>query len=427
MNHGQNPGGENRGTGNFKLNIDERDLATGTVDLPERKSQTPRPEYSTNKAYLTEKERRAEKKAHKKRDKLKARKNRRVFALVWVCMVLLVSFTLASYLIQGSNDFFAANRTEGTTEVTIPENLTSKQLAQILYEAGAIKKPEFFNLYCSITVDEEEMEWFQPGVYQLETNMDYQDIISTLQGGNETKEVVTVTFPEGTTALEAAALLEENEVCSAQDFLTAINSDDFDDYYGIDQIANGSARYYKLEGYLFPDTYDFYKGEDINSVVGKLLTNFKNRVSDLEDKITASGMTLDQVIVLASIIQREAANVNDMGDVSAVLHNRLNFGGEYGIYRLECDSTTFYPYKRAEDVPETGALSYGDYDTYQIQGLPAGAICNPGLDAIEAALEPNTEGDAAYYLYFCHAADGTAYYATNADDHEYNKQLAGLA
>ncbi len=426
MNQGQNPGGENRGTGNFKLNIDERDLATGTVDLPERRSQPPRPEYSANKAYLTEKERRAEKKAHKKRDKLKARKNRRVFALVWVCMVLLVSFTLASYLIQGSNDFFAANRTEGTTEVTIPENLTSKQLAQILYEAGAIKKPEFFNLYCSITVNEEEMEWFQPGVYQLETNMDYEDLINTLQGGNETKEVVTVTFPEGTTALEAAALLEENEVCSAEDFLTAIDSDDFDDYYGIDQITNGSSKYYKLEGYLFPDTYDFYKGEEIGSVVGKLLTNFKNRVSDLEDKIAASDMTLDEVIIMASIIQREAANVNDMGDVSAVLHNRLDFGGEYGIYRLECDSTTYYPYKRAEDVPETGALSYGDYDTYQIQGLPAGAICNPGLDAIEAALEPNTEGDAASYLYFCHAADGTAYYATNAEDHEYNKQLAGL-
>jgi UPF0755 protein len=426
MNQGQNPGGENRGTGNFKLNIDERDLATGTVDLPERRSQPPRPEYSANKAYLTEKERRAEKKAHKKRDKLKARKNRRVFALVWVCMVLLVSFTLASYLIQGSNDFFAANRTEGTTEVTIPENVTAKELSQILYEAGAIKKPEFFNLYCSITVGEDEMEWFQPGVYQLETNMDYEDLINTLQGGNETKEVVTVTFPEGTTALEAAALLEENEVCSAEDFLTAIDSDDFDDYYGIDQITNGSSKYYKLEGYLFPDTYDFYKGEEIGSVVGKLLTNFKNRVSDLEDKIAASDMTLDEVIIMASIIQREAANVNDMGDVSAVLHNRLDFGGEYGIYRLECDSTTYYPYKRAEDVPETGALSYGDYDTYQIQGLPAGAICNPGLDAIEAALEPNTEGDAASYLYFCHAADGTAYYATNAEDHEYNKQLAGL-
>lgn len=424
MNHGQNPGGGNRGTGNFKLNIDERDLATGSVDIPERRSQPPRPEYSTNKAYLTDKERRAEKKAHKKRNKLKARKNRWIFSVVWLCMVLLVSFTLASYLIQGSNDFFAANRTEGTTEVTIPKEVTVDQLTQILYEAGAIKKPEFFKLYCSVTAS---MEYFQPGTYKIETNMDYQDLISTLQGGNESREVVTVTFPEGITALEMASLLEENEVCSAQDFLTAIDSDDFDNYDMIGAITNGADKYYKLEGYLFPDTYNFYKGEEIDSVVSKFLYNFQNRVSDLQTEIANSGMTEDQVVIMASIIQREAANVNDMKDVSAVLHNRLNFGAEYGIYRLECDSTTYYPYKRAEDVPATDALSYGNYDTYQVQGLPAGAICNPGLDAIEAALRPNTEGDAAYYLYFCHAADGTAYYATNAEDHEYNKQLAGLS
>ncbi len=424
MNHGQNPGGGNRGTGNFKLNIDERDLATGSVDIPERRSQPPRPEYSTNKAYLTDKERRAEKKAHKKRNKLKARKNRWIFSVVWLCMVLLVSFTLASYLIQGSNDFFAANRTEGTTEVTIPKEVTVDQLTQILYEAGAIKKPEFFKLYCSVTAS---MEYFQPGTYKIETNMDYEDLINTLQGGNESREVVTVTFPEGITALEMASLLEENEVCSAQDFLTAIDSDDFDNYDMIGAITNGADKYYKLEGYLFPDTYNFYKGEEIDSVVSKFLYNFQNRVSDLQTEIANSGMTEDQVVIMASIIQREAANVNDMKDVSAVLHNRLNFGAEYGIYRLECDSTTYYPYKRAEDVPATDALSYGNYDTYQVQGLPAGAICNPGLDAIEAALRPNTEGDAAYYLYFCHAADGTAYYATNAEDHEYNKQLAGLS
>lgn len=424
MNHGQNPGGENRGTGNFKLNIDERDLATGSVDMPQRRNQPPRPEYSTNKAYLTDKERRAEKKAHKKRNKLKARKNRWIFSLVWLCMVLLVSFTLASYLIQGTNDFFAANRTEGTTEVTIPKEVTVEELTQILYEAGAIKKPEFFKLYCSVTAS---MEYFQPGTYKIETNMDYQDLISTLQGGNESREEVTVTFPEGITALEMASLLEENEVCSAQDFLTAIDSDDFDNYDMIGAITNGPDKYYKLEGYLFPDTYDFYKGEEIDSVVSKFLYNFQNRVSDLETEIANSGMTEDQVVIMASIIQREAANVNDMKDVSAVLHNRLNFGAEYGIYRLECDSTTYYPYKRAEDVPATDALPYGNYDTYQVQGLPAGAICNPGLDAIEAALRPNTEGDAAYYLYFCHAADGTAYYATNAEDHEYNKQQAGLS
>lgn len=426
MNQDQNPGGGNRGTGNFKLKIDERDLATGNIDLPERRSQTPKPEYSVNKAYMTEQERRAEKKAHKKRNRLKARKNRRVFALVWVCMVLLVSFTLASYLIKGSNDFFAVDRAEGTTEVTVPENVTIQQLGQILYEAGAIKEPEFFDLFCKVTVDDEEMQYFQPGVYQLDTNLDYQAIISTLQGGNQTREVVEVTFPEGLTVLDVGALLEENQVCTQEDFLAAVNSDDFNDYTSISQMGDSSGKYYKLEGYLFPDTYQFYKGEELSSVIGKMINNFEKRTSDLSDSIANSGMTLDQVVVMASIIQREAANTQDMSDVSAVLHNRLDFGAEYGIYRLECDSTMYYPYHTAQDVPQTDALPYGNYNTYDIQGLPAGAICNPGLDAIEAALNPDTEGDASSYLYFCHAADGTAYYATTAEEHEYNKQLAGL-
>ena len=91
------------------------------------------------------------------------------------------------------------------------------------------------------------MSYFQPGTYSLETNMDYQDIISTLQGGNQTREVVRVTFPEGTTALEAAALLEENQVCSQEDFLAAINSSDFDTYDAIAPIAAATGKYYKLE------------------------------------------------------------------------------------------------------------------------------------------------------------------------------------
>ena len=137
-------------------------------------------------------------------------------------------------------------------------------------------------------------------------------------------------------------------------------------------------------------------------------------------------MTQDQVVILASGIQRLAASPKDMYDVSAVLHNRLDFGADYGIYRLECESTMYSPFKTANDLPQTDALAYGSYDTYELEGLPAGAICNPGLDAIRAAVPPNTAGDAANYLYFCHSADGTAYYATNAADHDYNLQLAGL-
>ena len=416
-----------KGTGTFKLNIDENKLATGPVPVPERKREASA-SYAeppmNKKIYYTEKERRAEEKAHKKRNKLKARKNRRVFSLVWLAMVLLVSFTLASYLIGGSNDFFAVGRNQGKAEVGIPANVTAEQLADILYQKGVISKKEFFTIYCKVTAD---MQYFQPGPYELATNLDYEDIINKLQGGNESRETVTVTFPEGYTVLQVAQLLEENEVCSAQEFLDILNSGDFSGYPMVAQMGDASGKYYKLEGYLFPDTYDFYKGEELADVVGKLLTNFEKRLTDdLQTKIANSGMSLDQVVTLASIIQAEAANTNDMYNVSAVLHNRLSFGVDYGVPMLQCDSTMFYPYKTRADIPEQGALPHGNYDTYEITGLPAGAICNPGLDAIKAALQPNTDGDAAEYLYFCHSADGTAYYATNEEDHLANLVEAGL-
>lgn len=427
----QQPGGAPERSGNFQVNIDRRELMTGPIEQPRPRRQPdqyPEPP-SMRKAQLTDKELRAEKKAHRKRNRVKARKNKRIFRIVWVCMVLLVSFTLSSYLIGGSNDFFGAGRPEGAADVTIPEGeLTEDQLADILYKAGIIKKPEFFSLYCKIKGD---IDRFSPGTrLQVGTNMDYEAIISTLEGSGETREVVKVAFPEGSTALQIANLLEENEVCKAQDFLTELNSGDYSNYDEIAALGPDTGnRYYTLEGYLFPDTYEFYKGEDLEDVIGKFLWNFHNKLSGrLKEKVDASGMTMDQVVILASIIQAEAAGTMDMFNVSAVLHNRLSFGADYGIYNLECDSTSFYPYKNQREMEELGGtLSHGAYDTYQVQGLPAGAICNPGLDALNAAVKPNDSGDASRYLYFCHSEEGVAYYATNAEDHEYNKEMAGIS
>lgn len=434
MNENQNPNRREptdiKSTGAFKLNIDERDLATGSFDpltqTQGRGAVGGRQPYSSTAYYSSDKERKAEKKAHKKRDKLKARKNKRVFSLVWLCMVLLVSFALASYLIGGANDFFGASRTEGTAEIELPEKLDADSLAELLYKHGAIKERDFFKIYANIRID--EWDYFQPGVYQIGTNLDYEDLLNVLQGGNETKEEVTVTFPEGLNMLETAQLLEENDVCSKDDFLDAVNNYDFTNYDVIALLGDTSGKYYKLEGYLFPDTYNFYKGEEVESVIGKMINNFQNKMDDdLRLKVQKSGMTMDEIVTLASIIQGEAASASDMYRVSAVLHNRLEFGYEYGIYRLECDSTSCYPYKNPQSVPETGALSYGNYDTYKLEGLPAGAICNPGLDALKAALSPSTEDGAESYLYFCHAADGTAYYASSSWEHQENLVAAGLS
>lgn len=418
------------GRQNFQVNIDRRDLMTGPIEQPAARRQPEQYQepHSMKKAQLTDKELRAEKRAHRKRNRVKARKNKRIFKIVWLCMVLLISFTFASYLIGGSNDFFGAGRPQGKADVTIPEGeLTEDALAEILHKAGIISKPEFFSLYCKIKGD---IDRFGPGTrLQVDTDMDYEAIITVLEGGNESRETVKIAFPEGSTVLQMAKLLEENEVCTAQEFLTEVNSGDYTDYDAIAALGSDTGdKYYKLEGYLFPDTYDFYKGEDLDDVIGKFLWNFQQKFDDrLQQKLEASGMTLDEAVTLASIIQAEAAGTTDMFNVSAVLHNRLKFGGDYGIYNLECDSTSFYPYKNEEEMNEMGGtLSHGAYDTYQVSGLPAGAICNPGLDALNAALKPNDSGDAADYLYFCHSAEGEAYYATNADDHEYNKQLAGI-
>lgn len=148
--------------GNFQVNIDQRDLMTGPIEQPRGRRQ---PDLyseppSMKKAQLTDKELRAEKRAHKKRNRVKARKNKRIFKIMWLCMVLLISFTFASYLIGGSNDFLGAGRPEGKADVTIPEGeLTEDQLAEILHQAGIISKPEFFSLYCKI----KEHRQLQPG------------------------------------------------------------------------------------------------------------------------------------------------------------------------------------------------------------------------------------------------------------------------
>lgn len=407
----------------FKLNLPEEEFSDDTLDQfgTTSHSNIPRGIREENESdyYAMDQEEKSKKKEHRKRDRVKSHKNKRVFRIVWLAMVILVALSLASYLISGSNDFFAVGKPEGTTTVTVPENVTLEQLTELLEEAGLIDAPEFFKLYCGITT---EMEFFEPGTFAVPTNMDYEGLINTLQGGQSESKEVEITFQEGMNLVEIAAKLEENGVAKAEDILAAAQTSDFDNYDMISEITNAEDRYYKLEGYLFPDTYWFYENEDIDSVLGKLLNNFQTRfTSDLVEAVENSNYTLDEIIVLASIIQLEAADKEDMFKVSAVLHNRLEWGSDYDIYTLGCDSTMFYPYHTKEDAP---AGYESNYDTYVINGLPAGAVCNPGLDAIRAALNPSSaESDA---LYFCHDAEGNAYYASTEEEHYENRVAAGL-
>lgn len=242
---------------------------------------------------------------------------------------------------------------------------------------------------------------------------DNQDITSA--------DTVSITFPEGFTVVQIAERLEENEVCSKEAFIEEVNNREYLSEFDID-ISNPEKRVYLLEGYLFPDTYEFFKGESAVSVIKKFLRNTQSKLNDdIKDRAKALGYSVDEIIILASIIQGESGGGTEAKNVSSVIHNRLNNNPPI---KLQCDAGVTYlkryvkPYYD-EDTYYEYCL---DYNTYNCDGLSVGAINNPGISSIEAALYPN---DTNYY-YFLTDSDGVYYYSETLEGHNLNKAKAGL-
>ncbi|QAT49573.1 endolytic transglycosylase MltG [Caproiciproducens sp. NJN-50] len=358
---------------------------------------------------------------HRLRNREKGGKNRHFFRLVWFIMVLFVSLLLARYLVAGVNDMLAIGRESLDVTVDIPQKATPHQVAQALYQDGVIRDEDFFLLYAALTKAPEQ---FSGGSFQVRTDMDYEALITSIQSNANRVDTIKLTFREGMNALEVAELLRQNGVCSEKDAEAVFNSDSLNENFDmLQQITNASDRYYQLEGYLFPDTYEFFKNENPEQAITKLVSNCNRKLTkQIREKASDEGMTLDQMLTLASMIQAEAADKDDMYKVSSVFHNRLK-SQKSELMHLDSDPTTYYPYRKKSLVPENIRGTYqSKYDTYTIEGLPPGPICNPGMDAIDAALNPSSTG----YYYFCHDADGKAYYAKTASQHQANLKKAGL-
>lgn len=335
---------------------------------------------------------------------------------IYAVIILVLSGLLAVFLIVCGLDVTGLNKSDTKVPVTLTEEQCNNtaEVAKVLKEAGIIDHPLLFRLYCKMTKEEGQ---FQPqDELALSPDMGYGVVINDLKSNN--RQVVKVTFPEGATIQEIAAKLEANNICTATEFYNALDSDKYN-YDFLNDIPTDDAhsgRFYKLEGYMFPDTYQFYVGSSGESVVKKFLDNFNSRVDiSMRSAIKANGMTLNDTIVLASLIQWEAGNKDSMSGISCVLHNRLNDPADYP--KLECDSTrryinTMQPPVNGQDVENL------DYDTYKRTGLPVGAINNPGLEAIQAAINPATEGDAvSCYFFATDMKTGETYYSKTYADH----------
>lgn len=429
---------------NFKLNIDNENLSVGsqyrqqegiediyTESLNSFSHENIKEQMKKNSIQL----RREQIKEEKKQQKYIDRHNKWCVRIVWLVSVIFVGIMLSIYAIVGMNDLLAIGRTSNETVfVSIPDNPTIEQVSEILADKGVIKEEKFFTMYTKLTKSKDA---FSQGTYEIATNKDYEAIINYLQSMANRTDTVVVTIPEGQSVREIAQILKENKILTDVDkFLELCNSDVFDDNYDfISNIGEVDDRYYKLEGYLFPDTYECYINEDPEDTISKMLNAYEMRVYEkqvvdsygseavlVSEQIENSDYTMDEILTIASIIQAEAANSEDMYYISSVLNNRLEADIDLGVSTLSLDSTLYYPYDSREDIPEDIRNSFiSKYDTYNFIGLPPGPICSPGLDAIIAALNPKDTS----YLYFCHSKDGEAYYASNIYDHNYNLNLIG--
>lgn len=365
------------------------------------------------------------------RHKKKKRKTGLIVGLS-ILAVALIALSLTAYLVFREINGSRGNTAEDIT-VTIPEGASTAQVAQVLKENDIIGNEMIFKLYSRFNKADGT---YQLGEHVLNGTLAYDQIIEVLQQITvKDVETVSITFPEGTTALKMALMLEEQGICSVDEFINACNNDVYDvGFYS--QISHEN-KFVALEGFLFPDTYEFEVGTSVHDMIQKMLENFEAKVLTAERQalLDASGYTLEEIITLSSIVEKESVGHENYAQVAAVFYNRLNSDAfpclesdtscdwrKRGLEEQEDYYGGYYPgvlqyyYGGYENIPE--GVRDG-YDTFSHEGLIVGAICNPGIVAIDGTLSPTA--DWPYYFFF---TTGTVeennveyYWSETADEH----------
>ena len=339
------------------------------------------------------------------------KKRKRINPLLYILFVLVTSAILASVGWLLISDLCAFNKdyVETTVEVNADDNVSS--VAEKLKDAGLIEYKWFFRVFASVANAEEKIGM---GTYTLSTEMDYRALIVGMRSssGNMKAETVRVTIPEGYTVEQTIKLLAKNNVCSEEDLLEAARTYNFK-YEFIDNESEDLSR---LEGYLFPDTYEFYVGAKASSALDKLISTFNSKLDeDLLEQAKARGYDLKKIVVIASLIEKETDG-QDHDKIASVIYNRLDGpgdkGGTYGMLQIDAALLYALPGHEGGITNEDKAVD-SPYNLYKKAGLPPTAIANPGLNSIKAALQP-AETD---YYYYALGKDGQHRFFTNYNDH----------
>ncbi len=325
--------------------------------------------------------------------------------ILFIILIVIIAGVVALYFYtQINNDILGKNQSDDTYTLVIEKK-------DFEYEVG--QKLANNKIICSDVVWTNWMSKHYPdfdyinGEYNMTASMSYEEIAAKLQNPDVSHKSVKVCIPEGTNAMQIADILEENGICKAADFLEVCKSTDGFDYDFLKTVPDSDLIAYKLEGFLFPATYDFAMNSEAKDIASQMLEAFDYRITDdMEQFCKDNDMTMYELITLASVVQEEALGQSSAKNIASVFMNRLKKGS-----KLQSDVTYYY----ARDLRDEYGFSqevYDAYYTYRCSGLPAGPISNSGSDIIDAVVNyPKTD-----YLYFFSDLQQEFHFAKDYDE-----------
>lgn len=361
---------------------------------------------------------------------------------IWIALIVAIGLTAGHTLWISITDLMAFGKPDQQITVTITEEDVRQiqdgnvdPLTQKLKDAGLIEYPTVFKLFSTKLTD--KAYGIEAGTYVLNSKYDYNAMINNMQSHYAARVEVEVLIPEGYTCAQIFSLLEEKNVCSVkdmEDYMVSTGRDGMDGKYALSDYwfldGSPSADKYWLEGFLFPDTYRFFENDEPETVVKKFLDGFDYRFNDemhkkLENIKSNTGLNLSirDVVIIASMIEKESADMEENYNISSVIFNRLKNSSNFPY--LNIDATIIYALGGNID-PTTGqAMPLTDkdmnldhpYNTYKNRGLPPGPISNPGRNALDAALSPD---DTNYFYYVLNPKEEKHLFASTYSEHEKN-------
>lgn len=338
--------------------------------------------------------------------------------MVYVIAVVGASLVISLAAIFTANDVFAFVKDNAMQQFYVSENTKLADLAKDLDKQGIINYGTVFKAYLAVKGD--SADDVLAGEYQLNPSMDYGQIIDKLTNSSSS-DTLQITIPEGYSVAQVRQLLLDNHVCTADALDKVLNQYPFKHDFLQDEkpVEEGW-----LEGYLFPDTYEIYKGNgSVVDTVNKMLNNFASRYgSEITDGANELGRSMHDIVTVASLIEREAQRDDERARIAGVIYNRLNNSSEFPY--LQVDASVLYGLGRTSGkLTDEDLKSDSPYNLYTAEGLPPGPICNPGYASLYAASHPESHD----YYYYVAMPDGSHLFASSYEEHQRNIATSNAA